>query len=123
MNVEDLPDPEVIALSVLHQGEQYKPPIDTTRLAGLWPGLRISYDDLERPGYLVDLGVLGAEIIVRAADSPVRQRFTVAHELGHWVLSREVATEGHRVFDCSSKRMLRTPLQRRREPQGPIVDL
>ena len=29
------------------------------------------------------------EILVRAGDDPVRRRFTVAHELGHWCLHRQ----------------------------------
>jgi Zn-dependent peptidase ImmA (M78 family) len=41
---------------------------------------------LDRPGYLLRLGKLGGEIVVRKDDPQSRKRFTIAHELGHWVL-------------------------------------
>jgi len=35
----------------------------------------------------------GKKLFVNANDAPVRQRFTMAHELGHWILHREYYLE------------------------------
>ena len=37
---------------------------------------------------MIFLGAQGAELILRKGDPPNRKRFTFAHELGHWVLSK-----------------------------------
>jgi Zn-dependent peptidase ImmA (M78 family) len=79
-------DPESTALELLVRTGQSGPPVDLDRIAALWPGLKISVENLEREGYLVDLGAQGAEILIRAADPLPRRRYTLAHELGHWVL-------------------------------------
>jgi len=57
-------DPEKTALELLARTGQSGPPVDLDRVAALWPGLKISAENLEREGYLVDLGAQGAEIIV-----------------------------------------------------------
>ena len=80
------PDPEKIASDLLQQSGQTNPPVDLDRIASIWPGVKIYIDDLEHEGYIVDLGALGAEIVIRSADTHQRQRYTIAHELGHWVL-------------------------------------
>jgi Zn-dependent peptidase ImmA (M78 family) len=79
-------DPEKTALELLMRTGQSGPPVDLDRVVALWPGLKISMENLEREGYLVDLGAQGAEILIRAADPLPRRRYTIAHELGHWVL-------------------------------------
>ncbi len=79
-------DPEKTAFDLLVRTGQSGPPVDLDRVAALWPGLKISVENLEREGYLVDLGAQGAEILIRAADPLPRRRYTLAHELGHWVL-------------------------------------
>ena len=81
-----LPDPEQAALELLERAGQRHPPVDLDCVAALWPRLKISTDTLDQEGYLIDLGAQGAEIIVRADDPLPRRRYTVAHELGHWVL-------------------------------------
>jgi hypothetical protein len=81
-----LPDPEQAASEFLDRASQNCPPVDLDQIAALWLGLKISTDNLEREGYLVDLGAQGAEIIVRAEEPLPRRRYTIAHELGHWVL-------------------------------------
>jgi len=82
-----LPDPEEIAQDLLRRSEQFRPPVDLKRTISLWPELSIVMETLKGAGYLVNLGVHGAEILVRAEDPPVRQRYTIAHELGHWLLT------------------------------------
>jgi len=81
-----LPDPEEAAARLHSQVGPISPPVDLHRIAGLWSGLRISTESLDGEGYLVDLGSRGGEIIVRAHSTLPRQRYTIAHELGHWVL-------------------------------------
>jgi hypothetical protein len=61
-------------------------PIDVWAVTRVWNNLSILEEHIDGPGYLLPLGKLGAEIIVRQADSIERRRFTIAHELGHWIL-------------------------------------
>src|SRR5206468_6084969 len=65
--------------------------VDLDRVVALWPELRVCESNLDREGYLIDLGRLGAEILVKSDDVPTRRRFTIAHELGHWILRRSEA--------------------------------
>jgi len=81
-----LPNPEQIAQRVLARAGRYKPPIKPDRLVAAWDNLRVVEEELDGSGYLLPLGKLGAEIVVNKSESPERQRFTIAHELGHWVL-------------------------------------
>lgn len=85
----DLPDPEGIADKTLEASGQSKPPLDFDPITRLWPGLEVTEEALEEDGYLIDLGSRGAEIFVTSRRPKGRQRYTVAHELGHWVLARE----------------------------------
>jgi hypothetical protein len=48
---------------------------------------------------VVDLGRLGAEILVRKQDALERQRYTIAHELGHWVL--HLGDDSGTRFQCT----------------------
>jgi Zn-dependent peptidase ImmA (M78 family) len=52
----------------------------------LWPGLEISFDELDGEAYLVDLGEQGGEIVVNSKRPMSRKRFSIGHELGHWYL-------------------------------------
>jgi Zn-dependent peptidase ImmA (M78 family) len=89
-----LPNPEKAALELLERAGQRHPPVDLGCVAAWWPGLKISTDTLDQEGYLVDLGAQGAEIIVRANDPLPRRRYTIAHELGHWVLQHSDSLSG-----------------------------
>lgn len=51
-------------------------------------GISVAEDSLERPGYLLRVSPTHEEIVVRSLDPIVRQRFTIGHELGHWLLER-----------------------------------
>jgi hypothetical protein len=82
----ELPNPEQIASELLVRAGVTYPPVILDQITKLWPGLRISYEDLDKEGFLVDLGSRGGEIIVKITDVTPRRRFTIAHELGHWVL-------------------------------------
>ena len=61
-------------------------PVDVYAVTRVWANLSILEESIDGPGYLLPLGKLGAEIIVRQADPIERRRFTIAHEVGHWVL-------------------------------------
>jgi hypothetical protein len=79
-------DPELAAAEVLAAADVAHPPIDPLVLCGRWPRLRVSLAELDGAGYLIDLGVQGAELLLRRSDPAPRRRYTCAHELGHWVL-------------------------------------
>lgn len=99
----DLPDPASIARSLLEQASQRRPPVRLEAVLAVLPGVRVSTEELDGEGYLVDLGSLGAEILVRSDAPDFRRRYTIAHELGHWVLTKQsdhgntVSTEYQRV--------------------------
>jgi len=79
-------DPELAAAELLAAADIAGPPVDLQTLCGRWPRLRVSLADLDGAGYLLDLGARGGELLLRRSDPAPRQRYTCAHELGHWVL-------------------------------------
>lgn len=82
-----LPDPEAVCERILGEAGQIGLPIDLRTVCSLWPTLHVAEEDLDKDGYLIPLGVHGAELLVRRQDPPMRKKFTLAHELGHWVLA------------------------------------
>ena len=58
-------------------------PVPVAELAEDLLGLHVSEADLEGISGL--LYPMRRRIVVNAADTPARKRFTVAHELGHWI--------------------------------------
>ena len=86
LNIASLPAPEKAAEGLLAKSSQCEPPLSFKELLTLLPGVRMSEENLDGSGYLVDLGKQGAEILLKSSDPLVRKRFTAAHELGHWVL-------------------------------------
>jgi hypothetical protein len=85
--MERLLDPEQASRFVLEKAGHHGPPTDLGVVCQLWPGLSVTEEDLDKEGYLVPLGIHGAELLIRKQDSPLRKAFTLAHELGHWVLA------------------------------------
>ncbi len=83
-----LPGPGRAAADLLKRCGRTGPPTDLRSVAALWPGVSIQEERIEGDGYLLDLGVQGAEVIVKRDALPARQRYTIAHELGHWLLLR-----------------------------------
>lgn len=81
-----LPDPGAISERLLSKIGTEVIPIDVYAVTKFWDNLSILEESIDGPGYLLPLGKLGAEIIVRQADPIERRRFTIAHEVGHWVL-------------------------------------
>ena len=82
-----LPDPSALAVDVLRQSTHGGPPARLDRVVRLWPGLQVSEDAINNSGYLVDLGIRGGQIIIRSSDRVERRRYTLAHEIGHWILN------------------------------------
>jgi Zn-dependent peptidase ImmA (M78 family) len=74
------------AKEVLQKSKISKPPVDVERLARL-AGLRVVEEQLdsEISGMLYREGSR-AVILVNQGDAPVRRRFSIAHELGHYYL-------------------------------------
>jgi len=81
-----LPKPEQIAQRLLAKADLARPPVRLEKVIAFWSNLNVVEEELDGSGYLLPLGRLGAEIVVNKSDTPERQRFTIAHELGHWVL-------------------------------------
>lgn len=81
-----LPDPARISERLLERLSIDNPPTPLERIIGFWRELSLVEEDLDGSGYLLSLGALGAEILVNRNDPEERKRFTIAHELGHWVL-------------------------------------
>lgn len=90
-------DPASIANKFLQEASLWKPPVDPRRICALWPTLSVVTESLDKSGYLLDLGYLGGEIIIRAEDPFGRQNFTIAHELAHWILDREEKVDTKKV--------------------------
>ena len=92
---------------VLSRCEVDAPPVPVHRIAK-WLGIEIKMEpfrDGQMSGILVreeGKAVIG----VNSLDAPTRQRFTVAHEIGHFLLH-----EGNRIFvDRTYKVSMRSPL-------------
>ena len=83
----DFPDPEDICEQLLDAAGHGAPPTELDAVCSLWPALKVDEEDLDKEGYLLPLGVQGAEILIRRNDPPTRKKFTLAHELGHWTLA------------------------------------
>lgn len=81
-----LPNAKEIANQLVEQSKQVSPPVDLEKIISLWSGLSLEFDELKHDGYLIDLGGFGKEIVVRSTSPMWRQRFTIAHEIGHLVL-------------------------------------
>jgi Zn-dependent peptidase ImmA (M78 family) len=83
------PKPDEAARALLERSGHTGLPVNLNLIINLWKNLQLSYDDLEGSGYLMDLGQAGGEIMIRRNDPIERQRYTIAHELAHWVLLTE----------------------------------
>jgi Zn-dependent peptidase ImmA (M78 family) len=71
-------------------------PVDLDRVADAL-GVEISYQDMENKELsgLLSISDAGAIIVVNSLHHPNRQRFTIAHEIGHYILH---ASQGTKLF-------------------------
>lgn len=81
-------DPESQAQRILDTSGMTAAPVQVEKIA-VWLGLHVERADLgdDVSGILVvenDRGMIG----VNATDAPVRQRFSIAHEIGHFILHK-----------------------------------
>jgi Zn-dependent peptidase ImmA (M78 family) len=81
-----LPNPSLAAEKLLDRVQWTGQATDLAKVVSLWPNLSVVEEDLDGAGYLLPIGELGGTILVNRADKEERKRFTIAHELGHWVL-------------------------------------
>src|SRR3954454_6845216 len=77
--------PEDVATDLVRASGQTGPPTDLQRIIDLFPGTNVVFEPLDNDGYAVSAPG-GAEILINVNTSVVRQRFTLAHELGHYAL-------------------------------------
>ncbi len=106
-------DPEQICEEVLKAAGHSGPPTNLKAVSSLWSDLGVIEEDLDQAGYLVSLGVLGADILIRSNDPPARKSFTLAHELGHWTLANLEA--GRILFDTKNRAHLPPRSQHKRQ--------
>jgi hypothetical protein len=85
-SASQLPDPVLTAEKLLARARIDAPPVNLSHITSIWPNLFVVEEELDGTGYLLPIGELGAEILIKKDDSEERKRFTIAHELGHWVL-------------------------------------
>lgn len=79
-------DPEREAMAVIEAAKVVVPPVNLRRIIELWPELNVTQCDMDGDGAFVDLGDQGGCIFLKRAATRERTRFTLAHELGHFVL-------------------------------------
>ena len=111
--MSNLPDLKEICEQVLQASEHRGPPTDLEAICSLWTNLEVNEEDLDQAGYLIPLGVLGATILIRRKDAPTRKKFTLAHELGHWILANVEA--GQVCFGKTSALALSFKSQHKRQ--------
>jgi len=81
-------DIEKKTTSLLKKYDVWKIPVDLELLAHRM-GLRVDYSDLgEDVSGVIVIAEKGGDIGINSEHSNIRQRFTLAHEIGHYVLHR-----------------------------------
>lgn len=84
-----------------------EPPIDIKELVGNYD-LVIKYAKF--PENMANvcgfLDIVNKEIYVNVEDSPYRQNFTIAHELGHWIMHKEMIAKDPSAY----KVLMRQPI-------------
>lgn len=81
--------PSSIASQLLSKTGQEGPPVDLDAIIKDWAGVRTFYANLTGNGYLIDQGDSSASILLdKTSEETRRSRFTLAHEIAHWILHR-----------------------------------
>src|SRR5438552_12834961 len=84
------PDPDALAEQVIELSQQRRPPINLCALLRPWPELFVVFEKLDGDGFFVDLGSAGGQILINKQTELKRQRFTLAHEFGHFLLQNHL---------------------------------
>ncbi len=90
-------DPERIASQVLEKSSQLRPPTNIEHVLSYFGDIRVVTEPLEGDGYLLELWDGRGEVLVSErsrSNNNRRWRFTVAHELGHWIINRFTEKSG-----------------------------
>ncbi|WP_449396287.1 ImmA/IrrE family metallo-endopeptidase [Devosia riboflavina] len=91
------------AQEVIERIGKTRPPVDPEAVAELL-GVQVVYADLgddfaESVSGFIEMDALPPRIVVNNAIHPNRMTFTIAHELGHFLMHKEYATgENYRVM-------------------------
>lgn len=83
------PDKISIVEQLLSTSGITTPPITLSKIMKYWDNVQVTLDDIEGDAFLVDMGILGANILIKKKARKERQRFSLAHELGHLVLKEK----------------------------------
>lgn len=83
-----------IVETLLDENEIYEPPVDAEKIAEKC-GLSVVRRDVESISGFIIRGEGKAVIGVNSSNAQVRQRFTIAHELGHYLLHPPGAEDVH----------------------------
>ena len=83
------PNPEESAQRLLIESGVTSPPVRLADVAKHWCDVQVTFEDIEGDAFLVDLGVLGTNILVKKKARRERQRFSLAHEFGHLALAEK----------------------------------
>lgn len=82
-------------LALINQFKSRQPPIDVEGLAAaLGVEVKYSFLDPDTSGVIERVNGDKFRILVNATHPHTRQRFTIAHELGHYMLHRHLIGEG-----------------------------
>jgi Zn-dependent peptidase ImmA (M78 family) len=83
---QNYPNKAEIVEYLLSKNKIIAPPVKLSEIVKSWDKLQVTFDEIDGDAYLVDLGVVGKNILIRKKAPPERQRFSLAHEIGHLVL-------------------------------------
>jgi Zn-dependent peptidase ImmA (M78 family) len=87
MSVEALQPSEIVAEFITVT------PVDVGRLAATL-GLKVTYDRLGEISGKIEKDQFGYKVTINETDPIVRKRFTLAHEIGHYILHRDLIGDG-----------------------------
>ncbi|MBC8466071.1 ImmA/IrrE family metallo-endopeptidase [bacterium] len=75
-------------------GEKFRPPIDPGIIAENFLGLKLLYCDMIGEFKVADLNggliITEKKVLIEESQVEVRANFTIGHEIGHWVLHRDL---------------------------------
>jgi Zn-dependent peptidase ImmA (M78 family) len=100
MTAMTLDDVQQIAVQILADNYIEEPPINIYELAGNY-GLEIEETEFSSEfahvsGFITQDGGV-PRLMVNASDAQNRKNFTVAHELGHWILDKDMLTADPKI--------------------------
>jgi len=105
----DFAEAEKLARQILKENFIIEPPVFATKLAEAC-GLSV-FEAEFKPDYAHIAGFIDFaknKILVNTLDSPARKNFTIAHELGHYLLGHN-AENGYTVLLRNTDEMIKTP--------------